>query len=578
MLKREGFHKRPRDWQPSDRQRTILDAIADGRTNDEIARIVGISLDGVKWHVSELMARTGQADRRALGRWWRDVSRRRFLPAISLSLLRAGKALAVAATVVVVLVALAGLLPQRDQPGGGAAQTAGLDAGPEGVTGDLVANAGASANAPAPFFMRRQLDYAGFTTVRLSGGAMLHPITVPYVEFHNACNTVLGNGPSCAVNGDASSPEVRTWPKPDGDRTRYHVEFVQIGADRDVPIDPPDLGAGGSEYWYVPGDPSLVGPLPDYGWVALDPPAVALFDRYIALAEAGFIAEDPALQEALAVSVERFGVEVLLSHGHTNAEAPKPALEFGAASARQLVALLGEAEPATLALRGRLIGQRGYDFARLDISFGGGAQTYYYVPPGQIARRGLLLDRRSLDAWGYVGGLAPPGYYATVLSIPEEFDRLMGYSASPLDPSIQSSVISQEPPYYHWRFIDRIEIWREGETRVVLPPLESQPCPQGCVVDGPAQQQPAGELPRQLPTFSGERLRVAIWPTAPSYLAESVQPALYDYYLDDGTGRPVLVETWGPSLLGGRAGAGYFAFYPPPGLDSVLRRAAVALP
>jgi hypothetical protein len=123
-----------------------------------------------------------------------------------------------------------------------------------------------------------------------------------------------------------------------------------------------------------------------------------------------------------------------------------------------------------------------------------------------------------------------------------------------------------------------MEMWREGEEHVVLPALKEQPCLEGCEIDGPPAKQPVGQMPRRLPVFDGEPLRVAIWPTAPVYLPEAVEPALYDYYLDDGTGRAVLVETRGPSLLGGSGSAGYFAFYPPAGLLELLRDAALSLP
>ncbi len=65
----EGYH-RTRRWQPSGRQRQVLDALVQGFTNSEIAGQLGISADGVKWHVGELLAETGREDRQALARWW----------------------------------------------------------------------------------------------------------------------------------------------------------------------------------------------------------------------------------------------------------------------------------------------------------------------------------------------------------------------------------------------------------------------------------------------------------------------------------------------------------------------------
>ena len=44
-------------WTP--RQREVLTLLARGRTNREIAEELGISLDGAKWHVSEIITRLG---------------------------------------------------------------------------------------------------------------------------------------------------------------------------------------------------------------------------------------------------------------------------------------------------------------------------------------------------------------------------------------------------------------------------------------------------------------------------------------------------------------------------------------
>jgi DNA-binding CsgD family transcriptional regulator len=44
-------------WTP--RQRQVLDLLAARRTNGEIATALGISLDGAKWHVSEVMTKLG---------------------------------------------------------------------------------------------------------------------------------------------------------------------------------------------------------------------------------------------------------------------------------------------------------------------------------------------------------------------------------------------------------------------------------------------------------------------------------------------------------------------------------------
>jgi Tol biopolymer transport system component/DNA-binding CsgD family transcriptional regulator len=55
----------------SERQRRILDGLVAGKSNGVLAQELGITLDGVKWHVSQLLWDTGCADRHALADWWR---------------------------------------------------------------------------------------------------------------------------------------------------------------------------------------------------------------------------------------------------------------------------------------------------------------------------------------------------------------------------------------------------------------------------------------------------------------------------------------------------------------------------
>ena len=65
------------------REREILDLLRRGLTNEEIAARLGISLDGAKYHVSQILSKLGVATREeaadvALGerrRWWRTQKR-----------------------------------------------------------------------------------------------------------------------------------------------------------------------------------------------------------------------------------------------------------------------------------------------------------------------------------------------------------------------------------------------------------------------------------------------------------------------------------------------------------------------
>ncbi len=57
------------DWTP--RQRQVLDLLVRGRTNGEIAAELGISLDGAKWHVSEIITCLGVDSRDEAAEYWR---------------------------------------------------------------------------------------------------------------------------------------------------------------------------------------------------------------------------------------------------------------------------------------------------------------------------------------------------------------------------------------------------------------------------------------------------------------------------------------------------------------------------
>ncbi|HXU23370.1 MAG TPA: helix-turn-helix transcriptional regulator, partial [Tepidiformaceae bacterium] len=54
------------------RQRQVLDLLARGRTNPEIAEELGISLDGAKWHVREIIGTLGVDSREEAADLWRE--------------------------------------------------------------------------------------------------------------------------------------------------------------------------------------------------------------------------------------------------------------------------------------------------------------------------------------------------------------------------------------------------------------------------------------------------------------------------------------------------------------------------
>jgi DNA-binding CsgD family transcriptional regulator len=61
--------EREPDW--THRQREVLDLLGKGWTNVQIAEHFGISLDGAKWHVREIMAKLDVASREDVAAYWR---------------------------------------------------------------------------------------------------------------------------------------------------------------------------------------------------------------------------------------------------------------------------------------------------------------------------------------------------------------------------------------------------------------------------------------------------------------------------------------------------------------------------
>lgn len=104
----------------TDRQREVLRLIARGKTNPEIAEVLGMTLAGAKWHVSELLSKLGLDSREAAAEFysWNKSPRRRVarslraVTGISLSKLGLGAA----TTVLVVGAGTALFLATSDDP------------------------------------------------------------------------------------------------------------------------------------------------------------------------------------------------------------------------------------------------------------------------------------------------------------------------------------------------------------------------------------------------------------------------------------------------------------------------------
>ncbi len=57
------------------KQTAVLDLMAEGRTNAEIAERLGLTLDGAKWHVREILGKLGMESREEAVAWWRSYRR-----------------------------------------------------------------------------------------------------------------------------------------------------------------------------------------------------------------------------------------------------------------------------------------------------------------------------------------------------------------------------------------------------------------------------------------------------------------------------------------------------------------------
>ena len=62
---------RAHEHELNERQRRVLDLLVQGKTNGEIAATLGITLDGAKWNVSEILGKLGLATREEAADYWR---------------------------------------------------------------------------------------------------------------------------------------------------------------------------------------------------------------------------------------------------------------------------------------------------------------------------------------------------------------------------------------------------------------------------------------------------------------------------------------------------------------------------
>ncbi|MGH2610551.1 MAG: helix-turn-helix domain-containing protein, partial [Tepidiformaceae bacterium] len=104
------------------RQREVLALIARGRTNGEIAQQLGITLDGVKWHVREILSKLDVPSREEAAEVWRGRGRLSLpgwvaWPGWRIAATTGGVAAALLAVVVVVLALRGGEPPESEAVG-----------------------------------------------------------------------------------------------------------------------------------------------------------------------------------------------------------------------------------------------------------------------------------------------------------------------------------------------------------------------------------------------------------------------------------------------------------------------------
>lgn len=113
------------------RQREVLRLIAKGQTNFEIAQELGITLEGAKYHVSEILARLGVDSREDAAAWWRREQRPAARLRRDISATFSGTAFRIAAAAVgLTAVGVAALLAVIALRGGDDSTPAGVDPTP----------------------------------------------------------------------------------------------------------------------------------------------------------------------------------------------------------------------------------------------------------------------------------------------------------------------------------------------------------------------------------------------------------------------------------------------------------------
>lgn len=512
----------PREWE-------VLALLRDGLSNEQIAQRLGISFDGAKYHVSEIITKLGVRDRRAAARWQADDEPQHSLFAIfavlrrpHLSMLTTPIGASIIAVAVIAVGALAwGVATTRESGGsnGTPAQST------------MRANPGAGEKAT-------EAGIVPWTTLRISDGGLPQAVTVPFTEYMLA--TQLGAWPD--------GPQA---PAPPTSETSYRLEFVRA-ADGVTPVGSPGTYVDGTTPTLQP--PSIGASAPQ-AWQQPSPGLAALLDRYIALARAGVLTERPTFTQSITPAKPEMAASVSVDGRAL------PALDRD-----MFLSLFGAASPVRFGLRGTLIGQRALNAATVEVRLGAETLTFSYIPPGPVAPYGLLMNTPQIGNWELTTLLDPPAYAQYAYSVPRQFDDLLarlGFASGTPAQNADTRIM----PLLDADMTMRIErvLLSDGARDISVQGVDpdSIDCPPGVDVCGP-ETAPLPATGRPL-TLTVSRHGIDPFP-------EAERAAAYAYY-PPGTagGRGILVQTkagwiWNATL--GRDGGD--PFYASAATDAAL--------
>lgn len=224
----------------TDRQREVLDLIAQGLTNGQIAERLGFSLDGAKWHVSEIISRLGVRNREEAAQVWRSqggskarMGRRaiaiilgvRSSPAV-LTVTTGALALAAGAAIIVGLLTLQAEEPRQDHGPGVPAPQDALNILATGEDVPITCSSSWEWSRPSLAEMEDNLAYV---TARL--GSFLPPDLFGWylrdVQYQRITRSASLNAEFWAMSG-------MEFPVHDGPEERCPLPPIDPGSGRDV--------------------------------------------------------------------------------------------------------------------------------------------------------------------------------------------------------------------------------------------------------------------------------------------------------------------------------------------------------